>query len=109
MKQSTLRRYSPLKRQSTKAKLNEAIWHKIKTARALFLIAKYGHVLCEYCGRPPWGNELGILDAHHIDGNHKHSTDDNCYLCHRICHDEIKRLHLTVKQLGFEGIKNVDI
>lgn len=115
MKKSTLKRNTPLKAlkglryRSEKAKANEALWQLIKISRAVFLHEKYDVVICEYCGRPAWGNELGTIDAHHIDGNHKHSTEDNCYLVHRICHDEIKRRHLKVKQLGFEGIKNVDI
>jgi len=115
VKQSVLKRYTPLKsrtkikRQSPKAKLNEAVWQSIKLARAMFIMAKYGVVLCEYCGRPAWGNELGVMDAHHRDGNHKNSIEENCYIVHRICHEEIKRLHLRVKQLGVEGIKNVDI
>jgi len=101
-------KYYGLKKRSVKAQKNEALWTRIKLARALFLHEKYDVVICEYCGRPAWGNELGIIDAHHIDGNHKNSVEENCYLCHRICHDTIKRLHLVVKQMGFEGIKNVD-
>lgn len=106
MKKSMLRRFATIKKRSDKARRNEELWANIKLARAQFLHDKYGVVICEYCGRPAWGNELGIIDAHHIDGNHKHSTEDNCYLLHRICHDEIKRRRLTVKQLGFEGVKN---
>jgi len=102
----TLRSFnSSLRRQSDKTRQNEILWYRIKLYRLHFLTEKYGRAICEYCGRPSWGNELGHLDAHHINGNHKNSTEDNCYICHRVCHDEIKRLRLKVKPLGFEGIK----
>jgi 5-methylcytosine-specific restriction endonuclease McrA len=115
MKRTALKRKTPLKAktqlkpktklkpQSQKAKLNEAVWQRIKFNRAMFLMEKYGVVICEYCGRPAFATEWGVLDAHHIDGRHFNSVENNCYICHRICHDEIKAKHLTVKQLGFEG------
>jgi len=104
MKQTMLKRFTPLKKIGDKARKNEALWYRIKLARLHFLTEKYDRPICEYCGRPSWGNELGHLDAHHIDGKHKKSTEDNCYICHRVCHDIIKAERIKVKQLGFEGI-----
>jgi len=76
---------------------------KKKSSRQLSL--KYGRVICEFCGLPPWGNELGGLDAHHINKNRRDNTTGNCYICHRICHSTIHNERITVKQLGFEGLK----
>ena len=41
-------------------KIRDSLWQRIKFARILFLCAKFEHALCEYCGRPAWGNELGF-------------------------------------------------
>jgi len=93
-----------LKKKSAKQIIRDSIWHRIAIARILFLVAKYGVALCEYCGRPSWGNELGNFDPHHIDRNRRNNTEDNCYICHRVCHSHITLNKLNVKQLGFEGV-----
>lgn len=94
-----------LKKKSQKQIERDVTWHIAKIERAKFLIAKYGRVICEYCGRPAWGNELGVIDAHHIDRNRRNNTEENCYLCHRICHSSIHEKRLKVKQLGFEWLR----
>jgi len=106
MKRTMLKRKSSLRLKSLKQLERDAEWFKVKLARAQFLAQKYNKPICEYCGRPSWGNELGLLDAHHIDLNRRNNTEDNCYLCHRVCHGKIHDNNIRVKQLGFEGIKN---
>lgn len=92
-----------LKKKSSQQIIRDAVWYRIKYARALFLMAKYdGAVICEYCGKPAWG----IMDCHHIDKNRRNNTEDNAYICHRICHSEIHNKLIRVKQLGFEGNGN---
>ena len=106
MRRTILKRHTGLKLKSDSQKIRDALWQRIKFARVLFLVAKFEHALCEYCGRPAWGNELGILDAHHLDFNHRNNTEDNAYICHRVCHSHITLNRIKVKQLGFEGVKN---
>lgn len=76
------------------------VWRGIKSRRAAYLTEKYGFVPCEYCGSS--GGYLQ-LDGHHIDKNRNNNTDENCYLCHRICHSEITDGNITVKQEDFQG------
>ena len=101
---------SILKKKSDKQIARDILWSKAKRAREKVLEEKYGAIICEFCGRPPWGNELGRIEAHHINRDRRNgNTEDNCFLCHAVCHGEITLNRLKVKQLGFEGIKNVDI
>lgn len=95
---------TPLKLKSDKQKQRDVEWHKAKYSKCVFLENIYGAPICEYCGRPSWGNEFGILDAHHLDHNRRNNTKENCYICHRVCHGKITDNNLKVKCLGFEGI-----
>lgn len=103
MKKTPLKRKTALKKKSGEQLIRDALWQRIKFARAMFLTAKYGHVICEYCGKTNYGALWGIMDCHHIDRNRRNNTEENAYICHRICHGIIHAQHLKVKQLGFEG------
>ena len=77
-------------------------WLNIKQERIKYLIEKYGYLPCEYCGKI-----IGRLGraAHHIlrryrGGGH---NKENCYICHRRCHDYIHLKRLKVKQEDFQS------
>lgn len=101
-------RQSPLKPKSTRQIERDTEWRKVKHFRANDIAARYGFVICEYCGRPHWNNELGQFDAHHIDHNRRNNTLTNCYIVHRVCHREIHDKGIKVKPLDFQGIKQID-
>ena len=108
MKQTMLNRSTGLNLKSPQQIERDRIWRKAKHDRAVVIARKYGMVICEYCGRPAFGNELGILDGHHLDQDRRNNTEENCYICHRICHSRIHNKGLKVKQLGFEGMGGND-
>lgn len=97
---------TPLKKRSEKQRQRYIKWAQARYKRCVEIETKYGKVICEYCGRPGWGNELGILDGHHMDRNRSNNTPENCYICHRVCHGKIHDKNIKVKQFGFEGLKN---
>lgn len=80
-----------LKKVSEKQKIKNALWSKIKQERIGLLIAKYGFLICEYCGKPI--QEKDIVDGHHNDRNRNNNTLQNCRIvqrfpCHRYITDE---------------------
>ncbi len=103
MNDTILKRYNGINQKSPQQIEKDKDWRKSKHARAIAIAKIYGVVICEYCGTPAWGNDLGILDGHHIDHDRSNNTEQNCYICHRICHSTIEDKRIKVKQLGFEG------
>ena len=112
LKQTVLKRFTGLKARtglkpkSGKQKIRDKEWSQAKLIRRGEIESRYDYVLCEYCGRPPWENELGILDGHHMDNNRRNNLPSNCYICHRVCHSKITDNNIKVKHFGFEGLKD---
>ncbi len=74
----------------------------------MYLIEKYGHIICEYSGETirtlaSVPNDLDDGWAHHIDGNRNNCTPENCYIVKYKYHSFITDNNLEVKQEGFEG------
>ena len=101
---------TPIKKISSKTKARNLLWKEITCKRIQYLRNKYHRTLCEYCGDfgVPFSKAVNGLWGHHIDGNRNTCTPENCYIVHNApCHDEIQ-YKITVKQEGFEGIKEVN-
>ncbi len=116
MKHSPLLRKTPLKAHkrlkiaSLKTLKRNAKWGQICLDRALYLIEKYGFIICEYSGETittlssvPNDTEEGW--GHHIDGNRNNCTPENCYIVKYKYHGFIEDNNIQVKQEGFEGRK----
>jgi len=97
---------TPLKKKSSKQIIRDLLWQSVKQERLKVLEEKYEAPICEYCGKPAYNSIFGILIAHHIDQDRRNNTEENCYICHWVCHSDTHLKNLRVKQLGFEGIKN---
>ena len=96
-----IRRKTPLKPISEKGKAKAKVWENIFAIRLGKLYIKYGWHICEYCGQPGRRNaSFNRLDGHHII--HKSlggkDTPDNCFVCHRLCHDFIQLNHIDVTE-----------
>ncbi|KKM99443.1 hypothetical protein LCGC14_1147800 [marine sediment metagenome] len=98
-----------MKKVSDKQKKIYAGWLDVKVRRIRYLIEKYEDSLCEYCGRhgKRHGGGLYMLDGHHIIKRSQggSNNDDNCYICHRICHTKIHDQNIKVQQEDFQGFK----
>ncbi len=97
---------SYIKRVSKKQQIKLNKWRAITLERATYLAEKYGYALCEYCGGAEGGHELTSFDGHHIDKNRRNNTQENCYICHRICHGKITDENLLVTHEDFQGGNN---
>ena len=114
MKKTPLQRKTPLKAHkrlkiaSVKTAVRNAKWRSICMDRALYLIEKYGHIVCEYSGEVimtlssvPNDTEEGW--GHHIDGERNNCTPENCYIVKYKYHSFITDNNVRVEQEGFEG------
>jgi len=81
-----VKKRKPLKLMSKRAKAELKVWHEIRTERMKLLIAKYGHVMCEFCGKRSVDNSP---DPHHNDWDRRNNELDNCRILHRICHTKV--------------------
>lgn len=82
-------------------------WREICLWRINFLIAKYGYIKCEYCGKRgsiDSDSPLGVW-GHHIDGDRDNCQLSNCYICHHSCHTNDIQGKLEVRQEDFQGAK----
>lgn len=82
---------------SKKQRIRNKLWAEITDQLCLEL--KY---TCQYCGklgqRDNLGNLWTYLDGHHIfkRSRGRLDTKENCYPCHRHCHEEIERKNIVV-------------
>lgn len=83
---------------SDKQKIKNALWNKITNGRC----EKLGYI-CEYCGKRGQrinSEALDWLDGHHIQRRSRGriDTEENCYICHRVCHSYIEDHNIIVSQ-----------
>lgn len=80
---------------SERTKKELVIWRKVKRERIQLLIDKFGYIPCEFCKRPiSSGSEIYCLEGHHNNHNRRQNVLENCRITHRICNQEIERLHV---------------
>ncbi len=114
MKRSPLRRNKGLKQNkglrhtTAKTAQRNATWRLICVQRGLYLIQKYGFLICEYSGETIRSlssvpNDLDDGWGHHIDGNRNNQNPQNVYIVKYKYHSLIHDHNLEVKQEGFEG------
>ena len=89
---------------SAKQKEKNRIWKGVTDARCCKL-----NFVCEYCGKDGQRQTLDrwdYLDGHHIiKRRFNDNTSGNCYICHRLCHQEIELKHIQVAQGDYETRK----
>lgn len=81
---------------SDKQREKNAGWNKITDS----VCEELGYI-CQYCGKHGQRDEpnrWGYLDGHHIlKRRFNIHTKENCYPCHRFCHEEIERKNVRVE------------
>lgn len=86
---------TPLRKVSSKQKEKNRIWNEITNERCREL-----NMVCQYCGKRGQRDEpnrWGYLDGHHIIKRRFNVHNrENCYPCHRHCHEEIERKNIQV-------------
>jgi len=95
-----------LKAKTEKTADRNAVWRDRCIWRINFLIEKYGHIICEYCGKEGTINTDDFTDVwgHHIDGDRNNTDLSNCYICHTAtCHGEITDKNIMVSQEDFKS------
>ena len=109
MKRTALKRKTRLKPITPKTADRNKVWRDVCLWRASYLTAKYGRIICEFCGKTGSSDKDSVwgIWGHHIDGDRDNTDLSNCYMCHTAtCHDKITRENLQVTQEGFEGGKD---
>lgn len=99
---------STLKPRSDRVAKRNQVWKSVVLNRMTYLKAKYGRLICEYCGLP--GNDdsdsLQGMWGHHMDGNRNNTNQENCYIVHTAgCHTEITEKHIGVEQEDFRRLR----
>ena len=81
---------------SDKQRVKNELWNRITNERCVKLDFR-----CEYCGKR--GQRVNPEALDYLDGHHKVSrtrggtyTEDNCYICHRVCHSYISDHNVVV-------------
>jgi len=97
-----------IKPTNPKTKARNKKWRGICLDRAMYLIEKYGYIICEYSGEiirvlSTFPNDLDEGWGHHIDGNRNNCSPENCYIVKYKYHSFITDNNIIVKQEGFEG------
>ena len=101
---------SPLKKVSDKTRARNTVWKAGVIARAIYLLTKYGRVVCEYSGETIRIEDLTPVPTspeqawgHHIDGNRNNSSPKNCYIVKYRYHRHIEDNNIQVSQEDFQG------
>ncbi len=107
MKKTPLKRKKGLNPQSPRVRDRNQAWKEICLWRINYLVAKYGYIKCEYCGKRGSVDCDSVLAVwgHHMDEDRDNCQLSNCYICHHTCHDQHIQYKLEVKQEGFEGVE----
>lgn len=109
MKKTPLRRYTPLKSYkglnpvSDRQKLINALWREITDQKAKDL-----NNICQWCHLPgrrdaPFNKLIG---HHIIKRRYQLNTYENCFVCHRLCHNFIEINNIDVAKHPLNNPRN---
>jgi len=108
VRKTPLKRKTGLKPISDKTRDRNQVWKNRCLWRISYLVAKYGYLICEYCGEQGFlgsvnsNNPLAVW-GHHIDGERNNTDLSNCYIVHHECHGIITDNNIEVEQEDFQG------